>query len=105
MANLFQVKPQNTKVELSIGTAYLKPLPMSLLSVASTLGDKDSNSKEQAIAFAMIIKDVMVDEHGNPFDDLDSMGPEDIASAFSLDDFTHILTTLMPSGDEVGKEI
>lgn len=103
MANLFTKTPENQKIELSIGTAFLKPLPMSLLSVASSLGNQDSNSKEQAIAFAMILKQVMVDADGMPFDDLSNMNAEEIAETFTLDDFTNILMVLMPAGEDMGK--
>ena len=106
MAILFQNKPENKRVDLSVGTAYLKPLPMSLLPFASKLGGEDVKPKDQEIAFAMILKEVMVDEHDMPFDDLQDMTAEDIGRAFTLDDFTKVIGVLMPAPeDESGNMI
>ena len=100
MSNLFTKKPQNKKVELSIGTAFLKPLPMNLLPLAQKLGDPDTTSTEQSVAFAMILKEVLVDTYGERYSDVEAMTPEEIGSAFSLEDFTAILQSVMPEAPE-----
>ena len=102
MANLFTKKPQLKHIELSIGDAYLKPLPMTLLSHASKLADQDVSAEQQAVSFSMILKAVLVDANGNEFDDLKDLTPDQVATAFSLEDFTAILTAIMPDGAEEG---
>ena len=100
MANLFTKTPQNKHVELSIGTAFLKPLPMKLLPFAQKLGNQDTPTTEQTIAFSMILKEVLVDNAGNRFEDVETMTPEEISDSFSLEDFTTILQAIMPEPDE-----
>ena len=46
MANLFTKKPTNTKIELSIGEAFVKPLPMKLLPLATKLADTGTDINE-----------------------------------------------------------
>lgn len=102
MAKLFQNKIDNTKVELSIGTVYVKPLPMKLLSIAEKLGNEGTNAVEQVIAFAMIMKTVLVDEKGNELDDVKEMTAEELGDAFPVADFTILIQAILPQAPAAG---
>ena len=105
MANLFKNKIANKKIELEVGTVYAKPLPVSMMGWAQKLVGDSDNPAQQAVAFSMIAKAILVDENGNKLDDVEAMDPQELAGAFSVEDFTKLITEVMPKpqeGDDLG---
>ena len=94
---LFQHKQENTKVELTIGTVWAKPLPMSMLHLADKLANKETKPAELAVTFALIMKAVLRDEDGKPLEDVDVMTADELADAFPVEDFTTLISAIMPS--------
>ena len=105
MANLFKHSIQNKLIELSVGPVYAEPLPVSMMGWAQKLVGDSDNPTEQAVAFAMIAKAILVDENGDKLDDVEAMSSQDLAAAFSVEDFTKLITEIMPKpkeGDDLG---
>ena len=100
MANLFQNKPKNKKVETSVGTFYVKPLPMSMLGWAGKLSNPDINPTEQALAFATILKSVAVDEDGNKFDDIENTPPAELSDMFPAEDLMQFIQVILPAPED-----
>ena len=48
----------------------------------------------------MILKAIAVDAEGNPLEDVHNMSPEELSSAFPLEDLMAIVQVIMPSPED-----
>ena len=100
MANLFNKTPDLKHIKTSVGDFYAKPLPMSMIGWATKLSDAEAKPEAQSLAFSMILKAIAVDAEGNPLEDVHNMSPEELSSAFPLEDLMAIVQVIMPSPED-----
>lgn len=100
MANLFKKTISNKKVELSVGSAYLKPLSMNFLSLADKLSNPETPQSELIVAFSMLLKASLVDEYGKTFEDVEAATPEELGNMFSIEDFTILIKAIAPKQED-----
>lgn len=93
---LFTNKPQCTEVELSAGKVCVKPLMLKDLHHLEAATDPELNPIVKMTKMASVIKEVLVDTDGNPFEDLQDMTPDELSASMTVEDFTLIMETLTP---------
>ena len=99
MANLFTNKICKS-VELSIGDVCLLPITMKHLPAIEKVASQDIGVIERAALFVPILKEVLVDENGKPFDDLQKMTAEEFNDGFPVEDFQTLLMAMMPMPED-----
>ena len=100
MTKLFKELPQPTPVELSIGTVYLKPLLVKHAKLFESITDINGDAGKQHVMLAMLLKELLVDEYGDPFEDLKNMSQDAITENLTFEDFATLLRKMTPKVEE-----
>ena len=104
MAKLFaNKKTELTEVKLSFETVYLKEVSFKHVPALEKASDPATDEINRIVQFAKVIKEILVDKDGNPYEDLKDMTPNEMGDMFSIKDFGKLIEAAMPppaDGDE-----
>ena len=93
---LFTSKPVNKKIETTLGPVWMKPLLVKHAKMFDTITNENGNAAEQHTMLAMLLKELLCDKDGNPFEDLVEMSPEEIKETLTVQDFATIVQAMAP---------
>ena len=93
---LFTNKPVNKKIETTLGTVWMKPLLVKHAKMFDTITNESGNAAEQHTMLAMLLKELLCDIAGEPFEDLVEMTPEEIKETLTVQDFATIVQAMAP---------
>lgn len=74
----------------------MRPLMVSHAHLFEDIQKLEGNPVEQHVKLAMLMKELLCDTDGNPFEDLKDMSAKEIVEKFPMTDFILILRELNP---------
>ena len=93
---LFTSKPVTKKVETTLGPVWIKPLLVKHAKMFDSITSDNGNAAEQHTMLAMLLKELLCDKDGNPFEDLVEMSPDEIKETLTVQDFATIVQAMAP---------
>ena len=74
----------------------MKPLLVKHAKMFDSITSENGNAAEQHTMLAMLLKELLCDSKGEPFEDLVEMSPDEIKETLTVQDFATIVQAMAP---------